>query len=320
MEGETLVMKAQMKESIFKLIDRIEQKYPVQGIPVLLYHRVGTPEDCKRPVSCITVEEFGEQIRYLSKSGYYFASISEIVDYVEGKRVLPSKSVALTFDDGYANNYIYAFPVLKKYGAKATIFVNTCFIGREVALKVALNTFLEVPEQSADVVYRFLSWNEIEEMHKGGIDFQPHGHTHPDLSKLEKNLVREEIIKSKEMLEKTLGKEGEFISYPFGRYSKRVISILKEQGFKAGVAVRPGIAKPGMDLYALPRMGIAAGCSLGRFKAMLSDYMRWYMYLSRIKRQVTKQTCIKCTVGSVQYEKETAKGAAAAEGKLPRWR
>ena len=281
-------MKMQVKETIFRFINKISQQYPIQGVPILLYHRVGTAEDCKRPVTCTTVEKFEEQIQYLKGTGYHFASINEVVNYVKGKGALSSKSVAVTFDDGYADNYVHAFPILRRYGAKATIFVNTAFIGREVPLKISQNTFVEVPKERADAVFRFLSWDEIKEMYQGGIDFQPHCHTHPDLVKLEAELAKDELIRSKRILEETLGERRDFFSYPFGRYNNTVISLLKEHGFKAALAVRPGIAKPAMDVYTLPRTCVDSGFSLARFKATLTGYMHYYMYFSSMKTEVQK--------------------------------
>ncbi len=281
-------MKTRARETIFRFIDKISQRYPIQGVPILLYHRVGTTEDCKSPVTCTIVKKFEEQIRYLREAGYHFASMNEVTDYVEGKGDLPSKSVALTFDDGYADNYVHAFPILRRYGAEATIFVNTAFIGREVPLKISRNTFVEVPKERADAVFRFLSWDEIEEMYKWGIDFEPHCHTHPDLTKLEAGLAKDELIKSKQMLEEAVGEKRDFFSYPFGRYNDTVISLLKEHGFKAALAVRPGLAKPAMNVYTLPRTCVDTGFSLARFKATLTGYMHYYMYFSAIKTEVQK--------------------------------
>ena len=279
-----MAMKMQVKETIFRFINKISQRYPVQGVPILLYHRVGTAEDCKRPVTCTTVEKFEEQIQYLKGTGYHFASMNEVTDYVKRKRALPSKSVALTFDDGYADNYVYAFPILRRYGAKATIFVNTAFIGREVPLEIAQNTFVEVPKERADAIFQFLSWDEIQDMYKWGIDFEPHCHTHPDLTKLEPALAKDELIRSKCILEEALWERRDFFSYPFGRYNDTVVSLLKEYGFKAALAVRPGLAKPAMDVYTLPRTCVDSGFSLARFKAALTGYMRYYMYLSKLSR------------------------------------
>ena len=276
-----LGIKTRAKETVFRFINRISQTYPTQGVPIILYHRIGPVEYCNLPVTCITVEKFEEQVRYLSDAGYYFASMNEVVNYVQGKATLPMKCVALTFDDGYADNYVHAFPILKQYAAKGTIFINTAFIGREVALKVGLNKFAEISEENADVVYRFLSWDQIKEMYQGGIDFQPHGHTHRDLLRSSETVVREEVTKSKKVLEVALGERRDFFSYPFGRYNETVISILKECGFNAALAVEPGLAKPGVDAYTLPRTCIDSNVSLARFRATLTGYMRYYAHFSK---------------------------------------
>ena len=270
------------EEFIFKMINKINQRYPINGIPILLYHRIGTENDCKQLVSCVLIDEFDKEINYLKKNNYYFINTEELINYINGEIILPNKSVLITFDDGYKDNYIYAFPIIKKYNAKATIFVNTNFIGRKVPLRVGSNIFDEVSPDKADVFYYFLSWDEIKEMHKEGIDFQPHGHSHPDLTKIGEKDIIKEICKSKEILEKTLRKKIYFFSYPFGRYDKRVISLLQKQKFKASFTVKFGIAKSKADLWTLPRNSIVKEVSFNKFKATLSEYMRWYKYISII--------------------------------------
>ena len=240
---------------------------PFSGIPVILYHRIGTDEDCKRPgVSCTSIHHFSAHINFLCKAGYYFASLDEIVRYVKKESSLPQRTIVLTFDDGFRDNYEYAFPILKKTGTKATLFVNTDFVGKELTGGEAFGAV--IPERK-NAVYHFLSWNEIEEMNAYGIDFEPHTHTHVNLIAFDRHEVEQEIILAKTIIEERLGKKANHFSYPYGRYNDKVVEIVRGLGFHSAWAVKACNVKEGMDLFILPRK--KAGDNLSEFKTVMSE-------------------------------------------------
>ena len=272
------------KKSTWWILSGIFSKLPIKGIPVFLYHRVGTEEDRKLPPGCISISNFQMQLDYLIKRGYYFATIDEVVNYVLGKITLPKRKIAITFDDGFQDNYKYAFPILKERGIKATIFINTNFIGKRLSMKEA---FGSTKPESRDIIHQFLAWHEIIEMSNNGINFETHTHTHADLTVIEKSELEKEIIISKAILEEKLNKKVEHLSFPFGKYNKDVCDVLKKVNFKSAWALRLNNVKPKMYLYDLPRKG-SRNVSLERFKIMISHYEKWvfllYSLLKKIKR------------------------------------
>ena len=123
---------------------------------------------------------------------------------------VPEKSVVLTFDDGYENNYTAMFPLLKKYNFKATIFVITANIDKEP---------------------RSMTSKQLLEMEKYGVDIESHTVNHEHLKTLTKNKQLETLTQSKKDLEKILNKQINFIAYPYGEYNKDTLLAAKEAGY-----------------------------------------------------------------------------------------
>ncbi|MGB4132477.1 MAG: polysaccharide deacetylase family protein, partial [Tepidanaerobacteraceae bacterium] len=91
-------------------------------IKVLCYHHIIPETLSKRIDTVVSVSEFEEQMKYLYQHGYYTASVKDIQEFLYSKKKLPENTLLITFDDGYESNYIYAYPILKKYGFRAVIF------------------------------------------------------------------------------------------------------------------------------------------------------------------------------------------------------
>jgi peptidoglycan/xylan/chitin deacetylase (PgdA/CDA1 family) len=251
----------------------------ISGVPVLLFHKVGTEEDCKIPsVSCISIDNFELQLNYLTEQRYYFATLDEVVKYVKAEITLPEKTVAITFDDGFQDNHRYAFPVLKQRGINATIFINTGLIERKLSANEAFGV---IAPRRKDVLCQFLSWDEIIEMSNNGINFEPHTHTHIDLTAIKESEIEREIKLSKDILEEKLNKSVKHFSYTYGKYNKKVCDIVRKIGFESAWAVRPYNVKPKMDLYTLPRKG-SGNMSLERFKTVISDYAKWVFFVKKL--------------------------------------
>ncbi|MDN3020128.1 polysaccharide deacetylase family protein [Paenibacillus sp. BSR1-1] len=135
------------------------------GVPVLLYHHILKKAENPFPSNSniVSYEAFSEQMAYLYNQGYHTATLSELASYLNGAITLPPKTVVITFDDGMKTNYLYAYPVLKKYGFKAGNFLIT-------------NRISETPVPfNPTVLFQPLSWPEVNGMKDV---FQYGSHTH----------------------------------------------------------------------------------------------------------------------------------------------
>lgn len=226
-----------------------------EQVPVLMYHYI-TPQaynDQPDNNSIINLEAFEEGIDYLYEQGYYTATLEELEKYVLGKATLPAKTVVITFDDGYQNNYIYAYPILKKYGFHATIFL----IGSRIQ---AETTPFDPAKKS------FLSQEEI----KASSDvFEYHSHTydlhHKEFVKCGLNYssgfdttnLEKDIDKMKE-----LGIDSPYFAYPFGEKSTPMVYYLQKNNYRLAVTVHQGFVKPGDSPMRLKRLTVTSGTNL----------------------------------------------------------
>lgn len=150
-------------------------------IPVFMYHHI-RPKDFLTDL-CVSTSSFEEQLKYIVSHGYRGIFTSELVEKYENQKSL-RKSVVLTFDDGYIDNYLYAFPLLYKYGVKATIFIITGLIAKKVhdspiTLHYSHDEINRIWAERGDASDHFLNWHEMKEMVDSGlIELQSHGNLH----------------------------------------------------------------------------------------------------------------------------------------------
>ena len=198
--------------------------------PILNYHRVGSREG--DPTMTVAQDAFDRQMTLLASQGRA-VSLEALVSLLASKPPSLPKKVAVTFDDGYEDNYTHAFSVLKTHRIPVTIFLVTGWIGKK----------------------EFLSWEAVREMSKEGISFGSHTKNHPYLPSVSSRQVLEEEIKgSKELLEDRLGKEAPLFSYPFGGFTEEAKQLVQEVGYKAAVTSNRGEKGKERDLYALSRI------------------------------------------------------------------
>jgi len=146
-------------------------------VPVFMFHTVGVPnKKWKWNYLTTPYDVFEDELIYLKKHGYNTIHLAELEEYIKFDAKIPDKSVILTFDDGYVDNYIFAYPLLKKYGFKGTIFVNPDFVDQRGLVRDRLDENLNVIKQETT---GFLSWEEMRIMEADGtIDIQSHALTH----------------------------------------------------------------------------------------------------------------------------------------------
>ncbi len=227
---------------------------PKDKVVILMYHSIGR----NNVFSTVSPENFERQMNFLKKGNYNVMGFSKLAALLEQKKEIPNKTVVLTFDDGYSDNFIFAWPVLKRCNFPATIFLTTGLMGGVKIKKTG--------EQM-----RMLDWLQIDKMFKSGlIDFQPHTISHPRLTEITPEEATGEILNSQKAVDEQLANQPRFFAYPYGDYNQTIIDILKNSGFRAAVTVKKGIVRNNSPLLELRRKSINQKTNIGQFKAKIN--------------------------------------------------
>lgn len=271
--------------SFTKIIDEIEEIYQKQyvlkkkyEIPVIMYHRIIKENDVKGVHGIYVLEDvFDKQMKYLKDNGYQTITFEDIKNGEWRNRFNKgNKWIMLTFDDGYKDNYEVAFPILKKYGFKSTIYL----LG-----EVKYNKWDVDNPKNPEEKFILMDNKEILEMQEYGIEFGGHTLTHPMLAKLDLEDARREIIESRKILNKKLGKEMNCFAYPYGNLNEEVKKIVKEVGYKFAVATDSGDISYSKDLFQIRRIAIFPKNNMFNFKRKVSGK---YNFI-KIKREQRKK-------------------------------
>jgi peptidoglycan/xylan/chitin deacetylase (PgdA/CDA1 family) len=217
---------------------------------VLCYHSV---HPSKRFASA-TPRLFEQQIEWLQEHCDIvpYGSISKLTPPSNGRRPI----VAITFDDGYEDNYIYALPLLLAHQVPAAVFVTTGLIDRDPRI---IRRFSRLWGASGDDV-RGLSWTQVSEMREAGLEVGAHTHSHPNLFEMDEPKVREEIGNSRARLEDHLNEPVRLFAYPFGRLrqhlSDRTVELVASLGFESAATICYRGTRPSDIPLSIPRFAV----------------------------------------------------------------
>ena len=209
---------------------------PVQ-IPILMYHAVHVmdPSEASNANLIVDPDLFEAQIKAMVDAGYYFLTPEEAYKALT-ENALPAKKVVwLTFDDGNEDFYTIAYPILKKYKAKATNNIITGFVKKGNAGNLTVK--------------------QMKEMMAHGMSFQSHTVNHPDLSATDKATQKVELTDSIDFLENKLNTKVNTIAYPSGRYNQTTLDLAKKT-YKLGLTTNEGLASAKDGLLSLNRVRI----------------------------------------------------------------
>ncbi len=236
------------------------------GIPILMYHSIREGTESRHPYyeTNTSPRVFAQHMKFLHDNGY------RALKWIEGGRPRDGedirKSVAITFDDGYADFYRFALPILTEHNFSATVFVITgllktqrmCFKGTEC-----------------------LTLSEVRELHSLGINIGSHTVKHSELKLLQQDEVENEVSGSKKALEDALGAPVKSFAYPFAfpeadrRFVSRLADLLNKCGYENGVTTILGTAHPGANRWFLPRLPVNSWDDLRFFHAKLEGAYDW---------------------------------------------
>ena len=206
------------------------------NLPILMYHYVEDTmpkQSLIRKKLTINPKIFEEQLKSLSDAGFKFYFVRDIPGMLSGQIKPDKKSVVLTFDDGYKDFYSVVLPLLKKYQAKATVYVITNTIGGEI----------------------YLSDADLKELRDSGIvEIGSHTLDHVMLKEKSGQEAERQIVESKKGLEKRLGIIINTLAYPYGSFSAETVKLVQAAGYTAAVSVIPGRLQSADNLFYLSRL------------------------------------------------------------------
>jgi peptidoglycan/xylan/chitin deacetylase (PgdA/CDA1 family) len=230
-----------------------------KGIPVLMYHKI---DEYQKDMLTMTTEDFEKQLQYLQELQYQSITINELIGFLENKTTLPQNPVLITFDDGYVNNLTLAYPLLKKYQMKATIFLPTAYLG-------GMSSWY-------DGGAMLMTYEQLKLMDTGVIEFGLHSHKHPNFKHLSIEQMREEMLTNQQILAQNGITYTPAFAYPYGGRPKKkeasqaMKKMFAEIGIKAAFRIgnKVNSFKP-KDVYELKRIDIQGNDSFWAFKTKL---------------------------------------------------
>jgi len=204
--------------------------FPRRLVPILLYHHLGSIG--RRSRSYLSPDLFRMHLAHMKGRGYRAVELGWLVEEMRAGRKVPRRTIAITFDDGWRDNYERALPLITKYGVAVTIFLVSGRIG----------------------LRDFIGWPEIREMKAAGVRFGGHSVSHPRLTEIPIEKARREIEDCKRALEDGLGEKVATFCYPYGFFNRAIRDLVEEAGYRGACCNSPGRLWPDGDIYALKRV------------------------------------------------------------------
>lgn len=242
----------------------------------------------------VTPDVFEKQIRHLKEHGYTTLHPSELLSIIKGEQPPPEKPLMITFDDGWLDNWLFAYPTLKKYGMKAVIFVITSRLHEKGRRKRSdegnvkgLPSHKDCQQliEAGSETEVMLSWEECREMEDSGlIDIQSHTHTHRRWDKLyphpeeRRAVLNEELTTSKEIIESKLKKPCNALCWPWGKYNEEYLEAARASGYQLIFTTEKGTNTYATEPWRIKRIVIG---NIGNFTLRKKLYIFSREWLSR---------------------------------------
>jgi peptidoglycan/xylan/chitin deacetylase (PgdA/CDA1 family) len=247
------------------------------GLRVLTYHRVND----SHPRDRLTVRSaaFASQMETLARSGRPVLLLGDAVAALRAATPMPTGAVAVTFDDGYADNAEVALPILERLSIRATFFVATGFMGTASTL----DRYRGCCRDDG-----MMSWDQVRALRAAGHEVGGHGRTHRELATLSPEEARGEADGCARDIADAIGERPRLFCYPRGSTSAGVRRIVAEAGFEAACTVRPGANTPGGDLLSLNRTEVSGDDAIEDFRLKLDGgFDTWHRLVQRVTTRET---------------------------------
>jgi glycosyltransferase involved in cell wall biosynthesis/peptidoglycan/xylan/chitin deacetylase (PgdA/CDA1 family) len=233
-------------------------------VPVLLYHRVTADPHPELADYAVSPAMFERQLAWLQRHGYRSLRLGDLhrTWYGDGVREIAGRPVAITFDDAFADFHDHAWPLLRKYGFDATVFVPVDYVGGTAAWDGDAGTA------------KLMTWEQIQELSRAGVDFGSHGCGHKLLTRLSDEAALDEAVRSRTILEEKLSKTIEGLAYPWNQAKAREQKLVRRAGYRYALGRLRG-EDPDLDNpFYIPRIEILGSDTLDGFVARLPGLNR----------------------------------------------
>ena len=218
------------------------------SVPILMYHQLTPRPAPEFSRYAITPRRFAAQMACLSLMGYRAVGLDAVLD----RQALPRRAVVITFDDAIEGCSEYALPVLRHRRFTATFYVVAGLVG-ERSRWTRSEIGIELP---------LMDWRALRTLMAAGFQIGSHTMTHPRLPTLSPMACRDELVRSRRLLEDRLGRHVAHLAYPFGAFDASVRAIAAEAGYRSACTTRPSLASVDDDPLALPRVNVYGHDSL----------------------------------------------------------
>jgi peptidoglycan/xylan/chitin deacetylase (PgdA/CDA1 family) len=220
---------------------------PVTVVPILMYHYIrelppNTTDKLGYGLS-VAPKLFDAQLAYLASNGYHSVSMDDVVSHITHDTPLPAKPIVLTFDDGYADFYSAALPLLQKYHATATAYIVVDFLGKP----------------------GYMSWQQVQDLRDDGFEIGAHTLDHVDLTKQPPAQLRRQVDDSRQILRQRLNVPVNTFAYPSGRENAAVVKEVATAGFASAVTTAFGSRHTAANLLTMARVRVPGGVPMQTF-------------------------------------------------------
>lgn len=255
-------------------------------VPILAYHQVAESGSSPGYPWRVTPAMFESQMRLLASEQYRVIPLAEFLHAHRAGRIIPG-SVVITFDDGFRGVLLHAYPILKRYGFPATLFLATGYMGRcEFPWIRPWVSSAEDPEE-----YRPLSWDEVRAIDGPLISLGSHTVTHPHLGHLSPPKMAWEVEEAGRQIEHHAGAKVYCFAYPggighYGDHTAETRRLLLEKGYRCALVSEVGRNGPSADLFRLRRLGMGVEDTPALFRAKVEGAYSWVRVMQWAAHQV----------------------------------